>query len=121
MLYNLTVDETGVIGQETWDRILELVSEIRADNNGGDSGTDDTFPLRAGQENEYVELMQRYLNAIRTLFPDIPQLEESGYFDLTTFNAVRTFQMLELDNLTPDGVVNREIWEAIERVYNGLQ
>ena len=75
-------------------------------------------PLRLGTGGEEVIEIQRELNRIAANYPSIPKISGSrGYFEQTTQNAVRQFQ--QIFNLESDGVVGKDTWYKIKRIYNG--
>lgn len=77
-------------------------------------------PLRLGGSGEDVVEIQRELNRIAANYPSIPKISGArGYFEQTTQNAVRQFQ--RIFNLDPDGVVGKETWYKIKRIYNGIK
>lgn len=77
-------------------------------------------PLRLGTGGEDVIEIQRELNRIAANYPSIPKISGSrGYFEQTTQNAVRQFQ--QIFNLESDGVVGKDTWYKIKRIYNGIK
>lgn len=77
-------------------------------------------PLRIGTGGEEVVEIQRELNRIAANYPSIPKISGSrGYFEQTTQNAVRQFQ--QIFNLESDGVVGKDTWYKIKRIYNGIK
>lgn len=77
-------------------------------------------PLRLGSGGEDVVEIQRELNRIAANYPSIPKISGAkGYFEQTTQNAVKQFQ--EIFNLDPDGVVGKDTWYKIKRIYNGIK
>lgn len=77
-------------------------------------------PLRLGNGGEEVIEIQRELNRIAANYPSIPKISGSrGYFEQTTQNAVRQFQ--QIFNLESDGVVGKDTWYKIKRIYNGIK
>lgn len=77
-------------------------------------------PLRLGTGGEEVIEIQRELNRIAANYPSIPKISGSrGYFEQTTQNAVRQFQ--QIFNLESDGVVGKDTWYKIKRIYNGIK
>lgn len=77
-------------------------------------------PLRLGTGGEEVIEIQRELNRIAANYPSIPKISGSrGYFEQTTQNAVRQFQ--HIFNLESDGVVGKDTWYKIKRIYNGIK
>lgn len=77
------------------------------------------YDIRQGQVNGNVLLIQRYLNRIRSIQPDIAYLEEDASFGPITRNAVLTFQ--ELYSLPDTGIVDSATWNRILMVYNTVR
>lgn len=76
--------------------------------------------LREGSAGEDVQILQRWLNRIRTNFPNIPLITNpNGYFGADTTSAVRTFQQNQ--KLSVDGIVGRSTWYEISRVYAAVR
>ncbi|MBQ6160377.1 MAG: peptidoglycan-binding protein [Oscillospiraceae bacterium] len=74
--------------------------------------------LRPGSRGRSVALVQTALNRISQSFPAIPKLSVDGIFGPATEAAVRTFQ--RVFGLDSDGVVGRQTWYEVERVYAGV-
>ena len=73
-------------------------------------------PLREGNNNEDVRLMQRYLNRVRVNFPLIPTIPNpNGQFGPETTRSVRTFQ--QVFNLPQTGIIDRATWFRIVQLY----
>ena len=77
------------------------------------------YAVRKGQTNGNVLLIQKYLNIIRTIQPDIPHLDEDGSFGPATDKAVRLFQRLY--DLDVDGSVGPVTWNKISEIKNTLE
>ena len=76
-------------------------------------------PLRRGSRGTNVGLVQTMLNRISQAYPAIPKLNPvDGIFGENTENAVTRFQ--QIFNLTPDGIVGRNTWYEMVRLYYGL-
>lgn len=75
--------------------------------------------LKVGSEGDDVKIIQRQLNRISQNYPGIPKVEEDGIFDDSTKKAVKKFQ--EVFNLTPDGIVGKQTWYKISRIYVGVK
>ncbi|HBI64084.1 MAG TPA: spore cortex-lytic protein [Clostridiales bacterium] len=76
-------------------------------------------PLRLGDINVSVEIIQDRLNRIARNYPTIPRIADTdGVFDLETQNAVQAFQ--NIFSLTPDGIVGPATWYQITSVYNAV-
>lgn len=76
-------------------------------------------PLKLGDNNPYVLLMQVSLNTIATNYPAIPKIPSpSGTFDETTQEAVREFQ--GIFNLPVTGIIDKATWYRIRRIYTAV-
>lgn len=91
-------------------------------NNAPIRGSTTSYPgtaLRVGSTGPSVVTIQAALNRISQNYPAIPKLASvDGIFGSRTEAAVRKFQ--EIFNLTPDGIVGRSTWNAIIRLYTGV-
>ena len=77
-------------------------------------------PLRVGNVGDDVRTVQIRLNRIAQNYPAIPKIVQTdGIFVEDTEAAVRAFQ--EIFNLTPDGIVGRATWFAIQAIYAGVK
>ena len=78
------------------------------------------FPLRVGNVGDDVRTVQIRLNRISQNYPAIPKIVQTdGIFVEDTEAAVREFQ--RIFNLTPDGIVGRATWFAIQAIYAGVK
>ena len=78
------------------------------------------FPLRVGNVGDDVRTVQIRLNRIAQNYPAIPKIVQTdGIFVEDTEAAVRAFQ--QIFNLTPDGIVGRATWFAIQAIYAGVK
>ncbi len=114
-LYGLAQD--GVVGESTWNRIVAVYLDI---TEGGDLVLK-PYPgrvIRQGSSGENVLYVQMLLNRTRPVFVTIPKLEEDGIFGTGMRSAVREFQ--RLFGLNDDGVVGRDTWNALNRVYGSV-
>lgn len=77
-------------------------------------------PLKIGSIGNDVFLIQTRLNRISRNYPNIPKIPNpDGFFDADTENAVLAFQ--QQFDLTPDGIVGKATWYAINRIYGGVK
>ncbi|MBE6697826.1 MAG: spore cortex-lytic protein [Ruminococcaceae bacterium] len=78
------------------------------------------FPLRIGSVGDDVRTVQIRLNRISQNYPAIPKIVQTdGIFVEDTEAAVRAFQ--QIFNLTPDGIVGKATWFAIQAIYAGVK
>jgi hypothetical protein len=114
--------EDGIVGYDTWYAMLDAYDGI-LQQLAGSLGEGDVIPfpgviLRLGAESDVVALMQRYLNRIAEVYPDIPTVTPSGYFGAMTEEAVIVFQ--RLFDLIPNGIVDAATWDEIMNVYSDI-
>lgn len=72
-------------------------------------------PLQVGSSGAAVRQLQTQLNRISQNYPLIPKVAVTGNFDAATADAVRTFQ--QIFHLTQDGIVGKNTWYEISRIY----
>lgn len=76
-------------------------------------------PLRRGSTGPNVVVIQTALNRISQNYPAIPKLSPvDGIFGTRTEASVRAFQ--RIFGLAPDGIVGRETWYTIVRLYTAV-
>lgn len=86
----------------------------------GNSGSYPGRLLRLGSAGNDVRDVQVRLNRISRNYPSIPKIPRAdGIFGSETDAAVKAFQ--RIFSLTQDGVVGRDTWYAIARVYNAVK
>ncbi len=110
--YGLNVD--GIVGESTWNRIVSVYLDVTE----GGTLTIRPYPgrlLRFGSSGDEVLYEQMLLNRIRPVFVTIGKLEEDGIFGSRMRNSVREFQ--RLFGFQDDGIIGRETWNALNRVF----
>ena len=96
---------------------IDIVTDVPIGDN---PGAPPLVPLREGQINPNVELLQTRLNRISRNFPAIPKIYPiDGVFGPSTTEAVRAFQ--EIFDLQVDGVVGPSTWYKVLYIYNGIK
>ena len=76
--------------------------------------------LTLGAVGNDVQQVQIRLNRISKNYSGIPKIYPvDGVFDTSTENSVKEFQ--RAFDLTPDGIVGKATWYAIQRVYNAVK
>ncbi len=113
--YGLYVD--GIVGENTWNRIVGVYLDVTE----GGTLTLQPYPgspLRQGNSGNNVLYVQMLLNRIRPVFVTIPSVTEDGVFGSRTRLAVREFQ--RVFGYTVDGVVGRNTWNGLNRVFGSV-
>ena len=75
--------------------------------------------LREGENNDYVRILQEYLTFIHDTYPNIPAVNNTGYFGPLTKQSVMEFQ--RQFGINPTGFVGGVTWDAIAGVYSDLR
>lgn len=75
--------------------------------------------LREGVSNDYVRILQEYLTFIHNTYPDIPAVNNTGYFGPLTRQSIIEFQR-QFD-INPTGLVGGVTWDAVAGVYSDLR
>ncbi|MBR2634484.1 MAG: peptidoglycan-binding protein [Clostridia bacterium] len=113
--YGLPVD--GIVGENTWNRLVQVYLDM---TEGGEILIR-PYPgvlLREGSSGSDVLYVQMLLNRLRGVFVTVPALEEDGIFGPRMVSAVREFQ--RLFGLGADGIVGRETWNRLNRVFGSV-
>lgn len=121
--FGLTPD--GIVGKATWYRIAYLFTAIKrlAELDSEGIALEEASPVfprvfRIGDSGIAVRTMQYYLKVLSMFYPEIPYVDDDGYFGPKTEQAVIAAQ--KLFGLTPDGIVGPLTWDAIFDAYIGL-
>lgn len=96
---------------------IDIVTDVPV---AGLDASPPAVPLRVGSVGDDVRIVQIRLNRISQNYPAIPKIVQTdGIFVEDTEAAVREFQ--RIFNLTPDGIVGRATWFAIQAIYAGVK
>ncbi|MEG0754558.1 MAG: peptidoglycan-binding protein, partial [Angelakisella sp.] len=116
--YGLTVN--GVVDTATRNKLLEtynnLIAAAPKDLLGRRATLYPGYILTQSFENDDVTNLQKYLNAIRAIYPSIPPINPTGYFGPQTEAAVRAFQ--QIFGLPVNGRVGPAVWNRLAIEYN---
>jgi peptidoglycan hydrolase-like protein with peptidoglycan-binding domain len=117
----VTLAERGMTPMEILRHYYPSDIELVETNNiGGVTASYPGAPLREGYTGPEVRRIQETLNRIRTDYPAIPKnYEPDGVFGPETTEAVKAFQ--RIFNLTPDGIVGKDTWYKIARIYVAIK
>ena len=119
-VFNLEVD--GIVGRATWYEIqfiYNAVKKLQTVNSEGlrveDLATQYTDEFKEGDSSGGVITLQYYLEYIALFVSTVLSPTVDGVFGPNTTEAVKSFQRTY--NLAETGVVNREVWTAIQNTY----
>ena len=100
------LEQTGIVDRETWHDLNRAYQGIVDSVPFDSSASVALYPgtvLKEGMTSEYIRLLQEYLTVINSVFPDIPAVNNTGYFGPLTKQSVIAFQ--NRFGLSPVGVV----------------
>lgn len=114
--------DTGVVDEETYSALYDayrgIILSLPDSQFVAAARPFPGFDVTLGQENEFVRLLQGYLNVISETYSEIPSISVDGVFGPATENAVRAFQ--RTFGLPDTGIVGINTWEAIGDLYDDL-
>ena len=117
--------QTGVVDKSTWYRIKYIytsVTHLAELSSEGLRLGDVELPyprlLREGMRGNEVANVQYYLRVAAAYNSIIPPIAVDGIFGPNTTEAVKAFQTYS--GLTPDGIVGRNTWNALQENYRGI-
>lgn len=114
--------ETGVVDRQTWLDIYRAYDGINNSITSIDGSDVILYPgriLREGIRGEDVKQLQEYLTFINKTYPNIPAVQNTGYFGPVTRSAVLAFQ--RQFNIPVNGIVGASAWNEIAGVYSDLR
>lgn len=115
------LEQTGIVDRETWHDLNRAYQGIVDSVPFDSSASVALYPgtvLKEGMNSEYIRLLQEYLTVINSVFPDIPAVNNTGYFGPLTKQSVIAFQ--NRFGLSPVGVVGAATWDAIAGTYSDI-
>lgn len=101
--------EDGVIGNNTWDAIINKLRELNITSNV--PVADRNFYMSSGDSGIGPFKMQEYLNEIAATNQCLRPIPVDGMYGPRTTTAVQMFQYLY--DLNVDGVIGKGTWDAI--------
>lgn len=114
--------QTGVVDRQTWEDIYRAYDGILQSTANEDGSDVILYPgrvLSEGSRGDDVRLLQEYLTFINKTYPNIPAMENTGYFGPVTRSSVLAFQ--RQFNLPENGIVGASAWNEIAGVYSDLR
>lgn len=82
----------------------------------------DLYPnivLKEGMTNDSVRIIQEYLTLIHESYPNIPAVNNTGYFGPLTKQSVIEFQ--RQFGINPTGIVGALTWDKIAEIYSDIK
>lgn len=114
--------QTGIIDRQTWNNLYRayagIVESIPFDNETSVVIYPGTV-LKEGSNNDYVRILQEYLTYINKTYPEIPAVNNTGYFGPLTRQSVIAFQ--KRFGLAQTGSVGGAVWNDISGLYSDLR
>ncbi|MGN0622090.1 MAG: peptidoglycan-binding protein [Porcipelethomonas sp.] len=113
---------TGTVDRATWEDLFRAYDGIVRSIPVSDGGDVILFQgkfLKEGITDPSVKILQQYLTFISQSYPDIPPVEDTGYFGPKTRESVLAFQ--KQFGLPQNGVVGAYTWDSIAGVYSDLK
>ncbi|MBE6861682.1 MAG: spore cortex-lytic protein [Ruminococcus sp.] len=114
--------QTGIVDRATWNDInrayLGIVESVPFDESV-DVALYPGIVLKEGMTSDYVRILQEYLTVINSAYPNIPSVNNTGYFGPLTRQAVIAFQRQY--GLNPTGLVSGPTWDAIAGLYSDIR
>lgn len=118
-----SLNQDGIVGPETFDKIRQVYSDIIESLPDGYSGKKAAlypgYVITKGMRGENVRNIQTYLSALSVVQPTIGNLTVDGIFGNNTQNAVKEFQRLY--SLPVSGNVGPWTWFYLAKEYDALQ
>ena len=114
--------QTGVVDRTTWNDLYRAYQGIVESVPFDDAAGVALYPgkvLKEGMSGDAVRIIQEYLTFISQTYPDIPAVNNTGYFGPLTKQSVMAFQ--RQFGLNPNGVVGVLTWDKIAGVYSDLR
>ena len=114
--------ETGIVNRMIWNDLYRaykgIVEAIPIDESV-DVILFQGRVLKEGMSGEDVKKMQEYLSYINKSYPNIPAVNNTGYFGPMTKSSVIAFQ--RQFGINPTGYVGALTWNEIASVYSDLK
>lgn len=118
-IFNLPV--TGKVDFNTWNAIFSRSCTI--DSSLCSPLAIEPYPsalylIRPNDSGGIVYILQSMINALTSYFTNLSPVPYTGVFDSATQEQITRFQSIA--NLPPTGVVNKDTWNALSRLYNSV-
>ena len=114
--------QTGVVDRQTWNDLYRAYAGIAESVPFDIQSSVVLYPgtvFKEGSSSDYVRILQEYLTYINQTYPEIPAVNNTGYFGPLTRQSVIAFQ--KRFGLPQTGVVGGAVWNDIAGVYSDLR
>lgn len=115
---NNNLYETGVVDNDTWDRIVEVYDKTIEDNKRNvliqiiDEGA---IPITVGDSSISLYVIQAMILALSEYFDNIEAIEVTGVFDAPTQSEVEKLQIIS--GITPNAQIDRAFINSLAELY----
>lgn len=115
---NNNLYETGVVDNDTWDRIVEVYDKTIEDNKRNvlvqviDEGA---IPITVGDSSVSLYVIQAMILALSEYFDNIEAIKVTGIFDAPTQSEVERIQIIS--GITPNAQIDRTFINALAELY----
>lgn len=116
----------GIIDSATWYKIKYIYSAVKGLGELFSEGLpfediESSFVVswQEGSSGIWVKIIQYYVHVLACYYPDIPQIDITGYFGPETTAAVIALQ--QKFNLIVDGVVGIQTWAMLDSQYKAIK
>lgn len=115
---NNNLYETGVVDNDTWDRIVEVYDKTIEDNKRNvlvqviDEGA---IPIIVGDSSVSLYVIQAMILALSEYFDNIEAIKVTGIFDAPTQSEVEKLQIIS--GITPNAQIDRTFINALAELY----
>lgn len=115
---NNNLYETGVVDNDTWDRIVEVYDKTIEDNKRNvlvqviDEGA---IPITVGDSSVSLYVIQAMILALSEYFDNIEAIKVTGIFDAPTQSEVEKLQIIS--GITPNAQIDRTFINALAELY----
>ncbi len=107
----------GVIGRDTWDKIIEVYNNMLNNNHSRVSVNYPGYILTNGSAGDHVRYVQSYMNRLNKYHGyNRPVLSVDGIFGSRTKQVVAGFQ--NKHGLKADGIVGKNTWDKMINEFN---